>query len=426
MGARVVSGPVGARDARPTGAAADRPHYPALDGLRAVAVLILFFQHTGYSTGLQFRDGFRWMGHMEIGPTTFFVLSAFLLYQPFVAAQLAGRRGPSAGSFWSGRALRVLPLYWVSLALLVSFFRADSVTGAVDGMKVDGWQGALALFTFTQIYVPEWFFHGIPQAYTLNVEVAFYIFLPVFAFVVARACRGRALGDQVRVQLVALAGVALFALAWRLGIHTLFEDDLRRCVDADSATVACAAKQWLPGYLDYFALGMAIAVVASWCRLRGAEPGWLQRLGRMPDVLFVVAFALWLLYSTQLGTDPGLGQYIGPGRAEARHYLNALIVVCALLPGVFGPRERGLWRRFLAWRPIAFLGLVSYGIYLWHQGWTDKALQWTDIESVPWRFAVVTSIAALLAIATATVGWYLIERPVQRRRRSRAATVPAP
>ena len=65
-----------------------------------------------------------------------------------------------------------------------------------------------------------------------------------------------------------------------------------------------------------------------------------------------------------------------------RHLVNALIVLCLLLPGVFGDQSRGGVRRFLRWRPIAYTGLVSYGVYLWHQGFTDKAMQWTEQRPV--------------------------------------------
>ena len=44
-----------------------RPHYPCLEGLRTIGVMALFFQHTGYTTGLQMREGFSWMGHLELG-----------------------------------------------------------------------------------------------------------------------------------------------------------------------------------------------------------------------------------------------------------------------------------------------------------------------------------------------------------------------
>ena len=131
------------------------------------------------------------MGHLELGPAMFFVLSAFLLYQPFVTSSFAGRIAPNAKRFLKARAFRVIPAYWVALTLLVIFFRANPNDPFSGGIKIDGWQDCLAVALFAQVYFPKWFFHGITSAYTLDAEVIFYIFLPVYALVVRRWCRGR-------------------------------------------------------------------------------------------------------------------------------------------------------------------------------------------------------------------------------------------
>ena len=83
---------------------------------------------------------------------------------------------------------------------------------------------------------------------------------------------------------------------------------------------------------------------------------------------------------------------------------------------MFGDQARGGVRRFLRWRPIAYTGLVSYGVYLWHQGWTDKAMTWTNSTPLHANFVLVTSLAVALSVATATVSWYRLERPINRRR----------
>ena len=99
-----------------------------------------------------------------------------------------------------------------------------------------------------------------------------------------------------------------------------------------------------------------------------------------------------------------------------RHLFNALIVLCLLLPGVFGDQSRGGVRRFLRWRPIAYTGLVSYGVYLWHQGFTDKAMTWTGSTPLHANFVLVTALAVGLSVAAATISWYGFERPINRRR----------
>ena len=204
------------------------------------------------------------------------------------------------------------------------------------------------------------------------------------------------------------------SFAWRAVLEWGYADTRQSCTDAAHAHLACAATQWFPGYADYFALGMAVAVIASWRLTRGSEPRWIQRIGAAPDLLWAAALVLFVGYSTLLGTH-GLA-YVSPERSELRHFLNAAIV---LLPPAAGrvrrPVARGV-RAFLRWRPIAYTGLVSYGVYLWHQGFTDKAMIWTDSTPLHANFVLITTIAVACSVAAATVSWYWLERPINRRR----------
>lgn len=399
----------------PAGPAVLRPHYPCLEGLRTIGVMALFFQHTGYTTGLQAREGFSWMGHLELGPTMFFVLSAFLLYQPFATANLIERQPQSWRRFQKTRLLRVVPAYWATLVLLIIFFRADPNDAFSGGLKIDGWADGLAIFGFAQTYNPNWFFHGIASAYTLNAEIVFYLLVPLYAHAIRRWTAGRAIGDKVRLELYALGAVVVASAVWRVVIELRYEEQRKACTSAANPHVACAALNWFPAYADYFALGMAVAIIASWRLVRdGGEPRWLQRVGAAGDAWWLAAFGLFVFYSTTFGAY-GL-DYVPPGRAEARHVLNAAIVLCLLLPGVFGAQDRGAVRWFLRWRPIAYTGLVSYGVYLWHQGWTDKAMDVTGSRPLDASFLAITAIAVAMSVASATVSWYALERPINRRR----------
>jgi peptidoglycan/LPS O-acetylase OafA/YrhL len=343
----------------------------------------------------------------------FFVLSAFLLYQPFATAHLADRAAQTWRKFMKGRALRVIPAYWATLAILILLFRANPSNPFSGGIKVDNWKDGLAIFLFAQTYFPKWFFHGITSAYTLNAEVVFYLLVPVYALLVRRWCRGRSLDEKLRRELYALAAVVIGSFAWRAIIEWRYASIRRTCVNDQTARLACAATQWFPGY-DYFALGMAVALIASWRLVRGEEPRWLQRIGAVPDLLWLIAFGLFVVYSTWLGAH-GLA-YVPPGRAELRHLMNGLIVLFLLLPGVFGDMSRGGVRRFLRWRPIAYVGLVSYGVYLWHQGFTDKAMTWTHSTPLHANFLLITGIAVGCSVVMATLSWYCFERPINRRR----------
>jgi peptidoglycan/LPS O-acetylase OafA/YrhL len=93
-----------------------------------------------------------------------------------------------------------------------------------------------------------------------------------------------------------------------------------------------------------------------------------------------------------------------------------LTAVFLLIPAVFGDQQRGLVRRFLCWAPVAYVGLVSYGVYLWHQAWLGYTREeWLGYQTL-FRGPIVTVLVIALAytLLTATGSYYLIERPVLR------------
>ena len=199
--------------------------------------------------------------------------------------------------------------------MLIVFFRANPSNPFSGGIKVDGWKDALAVYMFAQVYFPKYFFHGITSAYTLDAEVVFYLAVPLYALAVRRWCRGRSIDEKLRRELYALAVVAAGSFVWRALIEWRYEPIRRTCTDEVHARLACAATQWFPGYADYFALGMAVAVIASWRMVRGAEPRWLSGSARCPICCGSRALALFVVYSTLLGTH-GL-EYVAPGPGGA-------------------------------------------------------------------------------------------------------------
>ena len=66
-----------------------------------------------------------------------------------------------------------------------------------------------------------------------------------------------------------------------------------------------------------------------------------------------------------------------PGQWVARDALFGVAAFCLLVPGVFGPQSHGGVRRFLRLRPVQWLGMVSYGVYLWHEAAIDLYQHWT-------------------------------------------------
>ena len=168
------------------------PRFGLLDPVRAIAALMVVATHVASWAGLTRTPGVVAAigARLDVGVTVFFVLSGFLLYRPFVRARLLGRTAPSAGAYAWRRVLRIVPAYWVALAL----------SALVLGMA-EVWRSPLTYFGFAQIY-GDGVLGGLPQAWTLCVEVTFYVFLPVWALALRRLHGG------ARTELLGLLALA--------------------------------------------------------------------------------------------------------------------------------------------------------------------------------------------------------------------------
>lgn len=90
-----------------------------------------------------------------------------------------------------------------------------------------------------------------------------------------------------------------------------------------------------------------------------------------------------------------------------------------LLPGVFGPQDQGLLRSLLRTRVLVGIGVVSYGLYLWHELWLDMYFEWFDTPVLHARFLVVLGFAGLLGLLAGATSWRLVEQPARRLRAKR-------
>jgi len=134
----------------------------------------------------------------------------------------------------------------------------------------------------------------------------------------------------------------------------------------------------------------------------------------------LIALACFVTVSKGLHLPVGLVRVDG-AKGYARQFLYGATAFFLLLPAVFGPQDRGLVRRFLRWRPMVYLGLVSYGIYLWHQAWVGRAVSWQGRPVFRASFPAVVTTALAWTLVTASASWFLLERPLLRSRdRTRA------
>lgn len=359
---------------------AGNPRFPLVDGVRALAALSVLVFHIG---SFSQANRYAWYGvftmHLDVGVAVFFAISGFVLYRPFVVARHGGRQRRLA-EYAIGRVLRLAPAYWVALVV-------SGVAGALVGVFSGDWW---MYFGLVQSYFPGHSLDGLPVAWSLVVEASFYALLPVYAVVVGAVARRCSRRLATRFELVALAVLA----AGSVVVQPLLS----------RTTIATT--------FDWFAGGMALAVVSVALASRAEPPGWARLLRRAPWLPWAGALACWLTLCLALGIprDPTLGNPYW--RIAATQALATAIGLLVLAPAVLPHERRGLVPRVLGTRTAAWLGLVSYGIYLWH--WPVLAMVWKHGWTGVVAGNTVLSYALLgvpATIALAAASWYCVERP---------------
>jgi len=352
-----------------------------------MAAVLVVLLHTSFASGFTSRSAYGiYTARFDIGVSVFFLISGFLLYRPFAAAHIGGTQTPSVGRFWMRRLLRILPGYWAAFLVTTYVLHVTRV--------LPGWHSLLIYLALVQVYSGSHVGTGITQAWTLCTEMSFYLFLPLYAALMGsrrRSDRGQVRREMAGVGLLFVVGLGV--RFWMLHFHS------------DQAYLSL---DWLPALLDLFALGMFLAVASSWLTHRRAEPGWLWHPA-VPWISWGIAgFLMWAVAHIGLSIQPIF--HPGPLLGTEQELLYGFFAFFLLLPAVFGAQDHGLVRGALRWKPVAALGLVSYGVYLWHQAWETEYLRWTRrLYHLPLQellFAVLS-----LTIVSATISYLVVERP---------------
>jgi peptidoglycan/LPS O-acetylase OafA/YrhL len=362
-----------------------------LDGLRALAVLCVLGYHMA-----ALRGGY-------LGVDVFLVLSGFLITGLLLAER--DRTGLiSLGRFYTRRAFRLLPAFVVFVAvgavLVVLVKTHDDQVDFLDNAVTS----LVYVNNYYRVFRPDsggaWFGH----TWSLSLEEQFYLLWPI---ILVMLCRRPALTRQLPTILLAAASAVL---AWRevliglgaSGSRIYFGLDTR----ADALLVGCALAAWLRA------------------SKLSAEPGWTPRPGGLSGLLSalpvigplaVVVLAIGVATAPDLGTKTTIMDRGG----------YSVVAVVAGLLILAADQGQPVWLfRLLGSAPLSWLGRISYGFYLWHYPVTGLAGDKLVDRLGRWPATVA---AAVVSIALAAASYYLVERPVQRRRpRWASSTVPAP
>ena len=373
------------------------PRYPLVDGMRAIAVLAVVAVHAALFGGALSSSGpGRLLAHLNIGVTIFFLISGFLLYRPFIAHRGGGGPAPTLAAYGRRRLLRILPAYWLILSLLL-------VLGGFMPVVGGNWWPMYTLTHTLPLYsgarcAAQVSSCSLAQTWSLVVELTFYLVLPVYAVVIGRLTRRLPPRRWLTVELVVLASLSVLSV-------------LIQYVVLDSVPTWFSGS--VLGYVLWFALGMGMAVVSAASAQAGPRVtrvcGWV---GSRPLLLWAIAAAGYVGLSAWLPATPFL---FARRQLLVTHIGFGIIAALLLAPAVFADRAGGLPRRVLAHPLMAWLGLISYGIFLWHYAIVLKL----GTPGAHDPFLVVLLATLGLSIACAAASYYLLEKPVLRLKHER-------
>ena len=383
------------------------PRFPLFDGLRAIAALSIVVTHCSGLTGFNQDNPLGALtARLDAGVALFFVMSGFLLYRPFLAARFEGRR-PRIRDYARRRLLRIVPAYWAALTVL-------GLTVGLSGVFTSHWW---VYYGFAQVYFPDWVLGGIGPAWSLCVEMSFYLALPFFAVAMARIGRKQTRAQMIRTELSVLVTLGVLSLA------------VRAWSDAHPGSVL---NNTLLGYADWFAVGMGLALASAAAHGREQEHLLARTVASRPWIPWMLAAACFLLAASPWLDLPRAIVPATGVHALIQHVLYVTVGGLLVLPAIFGDPHRGLVRRFLALRAMTWLRLISYGVFLWHAPlmihvWEKGATG--VLPGLP--FVSLLLVTAGCAVACAALSYFVVEKPIlrfkDRRRPSRPPeAVPAP
>jgi peptidoglycan/LPS O-acetylase OafA/YrhL len=391
---------------------APRHAFPGLDGLRGVMALCVLIYHAAAISGaLHLSHAGVVIGRLVVAVPVFFALSGFVLYRPFAAARYSGNPRPSATRFLSRRVARLIPAYWVAMAVVIAIpgFRS-TYAGFSPAAGPSWWR----YFFLLQVYSANTAGHGFGHAWTLCVEATFVVLLVGYVALLGRVGSER-LG--LRGELALLGVLALGSAVLRVASH----------VSADGTVAFYPLNVTLATNFLFFAVGMALAVIHV------RRPGWgLLRWGaRHPTVAWGIALASFGGICT-VGLPPDLTSRFSDAQWTIEHVGYAVLAFLILAPVVAAPATGGPVGAFLRSPPLQLLGRYSYGIYLSH---LPLLFAWRSAGALEHAhpFLVITALTAPSAVVYGALSWHLVESPslrlIGRRGRAggrRPGTVPDP
>jgi peptidoglycan/LPS O-acetylase OafA/YrhL len=357
---------------------------PSLDGWRAISIIIVMLSHVEFATGFP-THAFPWWGRVfqgDLGVRIFFVISGFLItYLLLAEGDRTGR--PSLKQFYIRRVLRIFPVYYVFVAVLVAL--------AAAGFYSDAWSTWIGTLTFTRNIIGRGDSATV-HFWSLAVEEQFYLVWPM-TLVALALWRRTSLASAVLLVPVVLSPI------FRTGI-------IQRHYGAGPVSRLLGGFS-IALYADSLAIGCLGAFIYR--RHRERLSVFASRELLLAAVCGVVLAAVWQEWRISAGMAAAEAGALVPS-------VQAVLIMVAIWVTV--ERRTGFAHRVLNATPVAWLGILSYSLYIWQQLFLGH-FAGPRLSAFPlydWRVWWIPALGA------AVLSYYALERPIRRlRERFRAA-----
>lgn len=366
----------------------------ALDSLRGFSTILIVVFHTSDVSGYSVKHAESigaYIDRLNVGVAIFFVLSGFLIFRPFVHSLIHGSTLPVVRHYYLKRAARIFPGYWIALFVLAR----------LDALTVVNASGFIRNILLVHPFTANNVFTGIRQAWTLSVEMSFYIVVPLLAHAFRlRSIKNRSSTTSIRTLLSVLTCIFFGAYIFQLLVHQTHFWFFK------------TANIWLPSHMDTIALGMFIAVLVEAPASTRALAQFKSFLANHAGSCILGSILVWLI-------SANINMPIGLVAPEFRigllcHFLYSISAFLLVAP--FCVESRSILNKVLSFRLFTWLGTISYGIYIWHYAtlagiFAEKHMPYHENDGkVLLRLLIVFPVS----IAIASLSYYFLERPITR------------
>ena len=377
-------------------------YLPALDGVRALAVISVIVYHANK----------KWLGGGFLGVEVFFVISGFLITSLLIAE--SEQHGTvDLKSFWLRRARRLLPALWVMLALVVTYcslFERDmlgNLRGDVIAALVYG-------FNWFQIWVGTSYFTAfdfvpLRHLWSLAVEEQFYLFWPLIMFAVAKLGRRRLPLVGLLFALTAIAIAVLTAMTYRSGHVATITETPEQYMSLLGHQVSRIDFLFLGTFSRAGGLFLGAALAVFWRPwVLGSSP--IGTRGQLLDMVFLaglggLAVTAVVFRDVVEVTNVGTTGYdlLFRGGFFVVGLASVAVIAAAVHP------TATMTHHLLGNRVMTFIGQRSYGLYLYHWPVFQMYRRFAGQGLTPYEFVLLM----LLSLAITELSYRYVEMPVR-------------